>query len=101
MSGDDKRIVRQDTATGLCCIFKPLQRGLRKKLDVTSVFGDAELNWRGADELSISDQSVWLAVIEVVQEQLNAARVGRAAPGDSLWNARVRTRIRSRTPPLR
>lgn len=41
----------------------------RKKLDVSTSFGNAQLRWRGPDVLGIPDQSVLLALLAIAAQQ--------------------------------
>jgi hypothetical protein len=83
MSG--RREVLHDAAMGMLGVFRPLRREQhRAKLDEQTMWGGASIRWRGPDQLSIGDQSVLFAVLEVASEQLrqSTAQVG---PDDPLW----------------
>jgi hypothetical protein len=58
------RIARIDHAHCMPPLFRSLLRmKKRPKLDVSCRFNDADLRWRGPDQLDIADQSVLLALI--------------------------------------
>ena len=80
-----RREVLHDAALGMLGLFRPLKREQeRAKLDEQTDWGGANIRWRGPDQLSIGDQSVLFAVLEVASEQLrnSSSRVG---PEDPLW----------------
>jgi hypothetical protein len=81
----ERRDVLHDAALGMLGVFRPLRREpQRAKLDEQTFWGGASIRWRGPDQLSIGDQSVLFAVLEVASEQLRqaAAQIG---PEDPLW----------------
>jgi hypothetical protein len=81
----ERREVMHDAAMGMLGVFRPLRKEQKRaKLDEQTFWGGASIRWRGPDQLSIGDQSVLFAVLEVASEQLrqSTAQVG---PDDPLW----------------
>ena len=82
----ERRDVLHDPALGASTVFRPLQRGRRRKLDVTAQWGDLEVRWRGPDELGVGDQSVLFAVLEAARETMVAQHAGALVDADDpLW----------------
>ena len=78
--------VLHDPALGMAGVFRPVQKGERGKLDITMQWGTMSLQWRGPDVLSISDQSVLFAVLEVAGEFLVDSPTEALATCDNeLW----------------
>lgn len=59
----------QEPALAIAPVFLALQKGNRKKLDVTRTFGDSTLHWRGPDALGIHEQSVLLGLLSIAGQQ--------------------------------
>ena len=81
------RDVMHDPAMGSSVVFRPLRKSThRQKLDVTTRWGDLEIQWRGPDALGIGDQSVLFAVLEVAREALLQTRQdAMVGADDPLW----------------
>lgn len=78
--------VMHDPAMGMAGVFRPVQKGQRGKLDVTQQWGNVSVQWRGPDMLSISDQSVLFAVLEVARAFLDESPARALANSDDdLW----------------
>lgn len=58
-----------EPAMAIAPVFVALQKGPRKKLDVTFEFGGSTLQWRGPDALGISEQSMLLGLVAVACQQ--------------------------------
>ena len=83
----DRRDVMHDPALGMAGVFRPVQKGERGKLDVTMQWAGTSIRWRGPDVLSISDQSVLFAVLEVAGEFLGESPgEALATVDDELWD---------------
>jgi hypothetical protein len=81
-----RRDVLHDPMLGTSAVFRPLQRGRRRKLDVTAQSGDIEVRWRGPDELGVGDQSVLFAVLEAARDTMVAQHAGALVDADDpLW----------------
>jgi hypothetical protein len=59
----------QEPAMAIAPVFVALQKGPRKKLDVTFKFGGATLQWRGPDALGMLEQSVLLGMVAMAGQQ--------------------------------
>lgn len=74
MSGQLKDSVRVDTALGFDAIFRPIEKGnTRQKLEVTRKWGEATLRFVGPNPLTVGDQSVLLAVLQIATDSLKDA----------------------------
>jgi hypothetical protein len=81
-----RRDVLHDPALGASTVFRPLQRGRRRKLDVIARWGDLEVRWRGPDELGVGDQSVLFAVLATARESMADHHAGVVVDADDpLW----------------
>lgn len=59
----------QEPAMAIAPVFTALQKGPRKKLDVTFHFGGSKLQWRGPDALGIVEQSVLLGLLSIAKQR--------------------------------
>lgn len=71
----------QEPAMAIAPVFVALQKGPRKKLDVTFEFGGSTLQWRGPDALGISEQSVLLGLVAMACQQ--KFRLSLSQPSDA------------------
>jgi hypothetical protein len=59
----------QEPALAIAPVFLVLQKKSRDKLNVTSTFGDATLQWRGPSTLGMQEQSVLLGILSIAGQQ--------------------------------
>jgi hypothetical protein len=59
----------QEPAMAIAPVFVVLQKGPRKKLDVTFEFGGSTFQWRGPDALGMVEQSVLLGMAALAGQQ--------------------------------
>ncbi len=75
----------QDPAMGLIPLFKPLSKcdpDDRPKLNIKHEFDGLTFRWRGADALSIPEQSLWLALVALAT--IRGTRLGKEIPGTNI-----------------
>jgi hypothetical protein len=82
----DVRAIRHDPALGMVGVFRPLKKGPRDKLDVSTTWGGATIRWRSPDQLGVGDQSVLFAALEVALEQHRMGKALLVGAADPLWS---------------
>lgn len=76
-------LVRLDPALGMAGVFRPIGKSPRRlPLDLRKPWGEAELHWRGPEQLGIADQSVLLATVALVQGALGGPGGDELLTGD-------------------